>query len=60
MTFREAAGLAAKAEPKELWLTHYSPSLVHPEEYLEEARRIFPRTVAGRDGKTIELMFEEE
>ena len=60
MTFREAAGLAAKADPGELWLTHYSPSLVRPEEYIEEARRIFPRTVAGRDGKTAELRFEDD
>ena len=28
MTFYEAAKLAAQAEPAELWLTHFSPSLV--------------------------------
>ena len=28
MTFTEAAALAKQAQPKEMWLTHYSPSLV--------------------------------
>lgn len=60
MTFYEAARLAAKAKPAQMWLTHYSPSLVHPEEYLEQVREIFPRTYTGKDGKTIELNFEEK
>lgn len=59
MTFKEAARLAKAAEVKEMWLTHYSPSLVRPEEYLEDARKIFPETYAGKDGKSLELMFEE-
>lgn len=60
MTFTEAAMLAKKAQPKEMWLTHYSPSLVRPDEYMEEVRRIFPQTTPGKDGKTIVLDFEEE
>ena len=60
MTFQEAAQLARKAEPAELWLTHYSPSLVRPEEYLGEVRKIFPAAYAGKDGKSKELNFEEE
>lgn len=59
MTFYEAAQLAEKADPRRLWLTHYSPSLVKAEEYMEAVRRIFPRAQAGKDGKTIELKFEE-
>jgi ribonuclease Z len=59
MTFYEAADIAAKAEPKEMWLTHYSPSLTRPEEYMKEVRRIFPRAYAARDGQTAELDFEE-
>ena len=43
-----------------MWLTHYSPSLTHPEEYLDTARKLFPQTIAARDGRTIELDFEEE
>ena len=60
MTFQEAAKLAQTAQPKQMWLTHYSPSLVKPEEYLEEARNIFTRTYPGKDGKSITLNFEEE
>ena len=60
MTFYEAATMAAKAEVGELWLTHYSPSLTHPEEYKKEVRKIFPNTVTARDGRTIELKFEED
>ena len=60
MMFEEAAMIAAKADPKGLWLTHYSPSLTHPEEYMKDVKKIFPRAHAARDGKTVELCFEEE
>ena len=60
MTFYEAARLAKEADVKEMWLTHYSPSLTRPEEYMNEVRRIFPRAVAGKDRKSIELDFEDE
>lgn len=60
MTFYEAAKLAKKAQPSQMWLTHYSPSLVYPEQYLKQVREIFPETYLGKDGKTIELDFEEE
>jgi ribonuclease Z len=60
MTFLEAAELARKASPKELWLTHYSPSLIRPEEFMKEVRDIFPNTIPGKDGMTIELVYEED
>ena len=60
MTFYEAARLAKEAEVKKLWLTHYSPSLVRPEEFMGKVRKIFPEAVAGKDGKTITLDFQEE
>ena len=60
MTFQEAAHLAKEAQPKEMWLTHYSPSLTRPEEYMEEVKQIFPRAKAARDGWTVELEFDEE
>lgn len=59
MTFYEAAQLAKEADVKEMWLTHYSPSLNHPEEYMDEVRRIFPRTVAAKDKRSVELLFED-
>ncbi|MCI5596889.1 MAG: ribonuclease Z [Lachnospiraceae bacterium] len=60
MTFYEAAALAKKAEVKELWLTHYSPSLTRAEEFMDETRKIFPACVPGKDGKSCVLDFEEE
>lgn len=60
MTFYEAAELARKAQVKELWLTHYSPSLTRPEEYMRDVRKIFPNAVAAKDGRSVDLMFEEE
>ena len=54
MTFQEAATLAKEAQVREMWLTHYSPSLVRPEEALEEAAKIFPNTIAARDRQHIE------
>ena len=59
MTVYEAASLAAKAKPAELWLTHYSPSMMHPEWYLKKIRKIFPAAELGEDGKYRELRFEE-
>ena len=41
MTFYEAANLAKEAQPAQMWLTHYSPSLTRPEEYMEEVKQIF-------------------
>jgi len=60
MTFQEAAQLAAEAEVSELWLTHYSPSLIRPEEYMKSVREIFPQSYPGKDCKSMELNFKEE
>lgn len=60
MTFQEAARLGRGAGAREMWLTHYSPSLMRPEEYLDEVRAIFPRIKTARDGWSMELGFEEE
>lgn len=59
MTFKEAARLAREADPKEMWLTHFSPSLVRPEEYLSTVTAIFPRARTGKSGQSVELAFED-
>lgn len=59
MTFTEAARIAKDADPKCMWLTHYSPAMTDPEEFLDIAREIFPETYCGFDGKTVSLNFEE-
>ena len=59
MTFYEAAGLARETQVVEMWLTHYSPSLTRPEQYMDEVKKIFPAAKAGKDGMSAELMFED-
>ena len=60
MTFYEAARLAKQAEAGELWLTHFSPSLVKAEQHMGEVRKIFPQASLGKDGRTVELDFIDE
>lgn len=61
MLFSEAARLAAEAGGvRELWLTHYSPSLPNPKAFREAARAIFPNTQTPRDGWSRTLLFDED
>ena len=60
MTFEEAGKLAAAANVDKLWLTHYSPALNFPENFIEDVRKIFPNAVAGKDGMSAELRFEDQ
>ena len=59
MTFYEAAKLAKEAQPKSMWLTHYSPSLTRPEEFMDKVREIFPQAVAAKDGRTVEMDYSD-
>lgn len=59
MMISEAAQIAKEAQVKEMWLTHFSPSMSHPEEYGEQVKKIFPNTVFGRDGMSVELGYED-
>lgn len=59
MTFYEAAQLAKEAEVKEMWLTHYSPSLTKPEEYMDDVKAIFQNSIAAKDKRSVELVFED-
>ena len=60
MTFYEAADMAKEAGVKELWLTHYSPSLSYPKNFEAAAREVFPNTIVAKDGRSAELNFPEE
>lgn len=60
MTFYEAADIAKEAAVNELWLTHFSPSLVNPEEFMNDVRAVFPNSKAGKDGKTVIIDFPKE
>ena len=60
MTFYEAAQLAKNAQVEQMWLTHYSPSLIRPEEFMKDVKAIFQNSKAAKDGMSIELKFEED
>jgi len=60
MLFSEAARMAKNADVERLWLTHFSPSLNEPEEYLPLAQAIFTATELGEERKTITIEFPKE
>lgn len=60
MTFYEAAQVAKDANVKELWLTHFSPSMTGHKRYMKAVQKIFPQSFLGEDGKFVELDFTEE
>ena len=60
MTFYEAADMAKRAQVQELWLTHFSPSLVKAQDYMPQVRKIFENAYLGSDGKKVELTFTED
>ena len=59
MTFQEAAKIARSANVKELWLTHFSPALPDPYNYLQNATAIFANTKVGKDRMTKTLIYDE-
>lgn len=60
MIFSEAAEIASEGHSKELWLTHFSPSETHPEQYLDATRKIFEHTVCGKTGLHRTLNYTDE
>ncbi|WP_312648476.1 ribonuclease Z [Aminipila sp.] len=55
MIYSDSAELAKEAAVKKLWLTHYSPALTKPEIYIDNVRKIFPKTIAAYDGIRLTL-----
>jgi ribonuclease Z len=60
MLFTEAAEIARGGGVNTLWLTHFSPSLTAPADYLPLARAIFPNTRLGATGLAATLSFPDE
>ena len=60
MTMQEAAQIGKDAQPVNMWLTHYSPSLVRPDQYMSSVHAIYPNIIAAKDGQEITLKFEDE
>ncbi len=57
MTFREGAILGKEANVKELIFTHYSPALLKPEEFIDNAKKIFKDSFLAYDGMKKTLNF---
>lgn len=49
MTATEAAQLAQRSKVHQLVLTHYSGRYPHEKPFAEEAKKVFPNTIAGKD-----------
>ena len=60
MTFREAANLANLGDVKQLLLTHFSPSLENPYDYIENATSVFNNTIIGEDRLELHLNFDDK
>lgn len=60
MTMYEAAEIGREAQPREMWLTHFSPKLVNPKDYEKAVQQIFPRIHVVKDRMTRILNFRNE
>lgn len=60
MMMHEAAEIAARANPKEMWYTHYSPAMNYPVNYEADMKQIFPNLVISKDGQSKTFAFSDE
>ncbi|MBU3136337.1 ribonuclease Z [Clostridium gasigenes] len=60
MTFREAATLAREGNVKELLLTHFSPAMIEPESFANNATSEFNNSTIGYDRLVKELNFIDD
>ncbi|WP_101772621.1 ribonuclease Z [Peptostreptococcus faecalis] len=60
MLFREAATLAKNGNVKKLLLTHFSPSIEKPEDFIDNAKNIFANTTVAYDGIRISIPYPED
>lgn len=59
MLFEESAKIASEGRVKRLVLTHFSPSMERPEEYIENAKNVFENVELGYDGMKMRLTYED-
>ena len=59
MTFRESASLANAGNVDKLLLTHFSPSIENPKEFIQNATNLFEDTIIGEDGLTLKLSYTD-
>ncbi|GAA0240776.1 ribonuclease Z [Metaclostridioides mangenotii] len=58
MTFRESANLARLGNASQLLLTHFSPSVMKPEIFIDNAKDVFENTIVGEDGLKLSLKYK--
>ena len=58
MTFRESASLANAGNVDKLLLTHFSPSIENPKDFIQNATNLFEDTIIGEDGLTLKLSYK--
>lgn len=59
MTMEEACEIAIKTNPKEMWLTHYSPSEVKPKIYESKLKEKYKYIKICKDGEKKVINFED-
>ena len=59
MTFRESATLAKLGECMELKITHFSPSLQNPEDFIHNAKEVFENSSIAYDGELKTISYRE-
>ena len=59
MTFRESASLAHAGNVDKLLLTHFSPSIENPKDFIQNATNLFEDTIIGEDGLTLKLSYTD-
>ncbi|MDR2648962.1 MAG: ribonuclease Z [Clostridiales bacterium] len=60
MIFQEAAAIAKAGGVNELWLTHFSPAMTNPENYIDAAKAVFPNSRVGKDRMTATINYRKE
>lgn len=59
MTFKESATLAQQGRVQKLLLTHFSPAMLTPQDFLENATTVFENTILGEDRLMLSLHFQD-
>ena len=57
MTFKEGATLAKRSFSHELIFTHFSPSMMNPKEFINNATEVFNNSHIAYDGMKKEINF---
>lgn len=59
MTYGEAALVGVTSQAKQLWFTHFSPSMPNPDYFRKEAEMLYPSVVIGREHTSTTLAFPD-